>query len=478
MPIDPTISLNAQGVQPQGFLSGNPVSTIAGFAQVQNALNQNRLFQQTFAARQQAGSILAAAPDLETGLQQLYQNPLTAPFAGEVANSIRAGQQTLTQIQGEQQHQAQSGMEAVFKALPGLYSNPTNQQWQSSMNAALAPLSPVARQRAMDGIESIRMGLMDNLPADPQAAQATMRQRIGAFMLGGGVTPEVIRAATGTLAPQVATMTGPAGQSITAVVGGPAVPGAAMGTGAGASPNSANSPLAGSAPGVLSTGPTATQAKYLTDRGTDMAQYQQHLDANVQTGGLIQQTLQQARDAMSQFKPGGGAEVYEKLGAIAQAFGAAPALVDKISNGNLAASQEFQKLMTNTTMGQIREQLSGLGGSRLSQMEFATFNKNNPNIDTDPRAIEKIFNFWTSLYQRDRAEQAGLNNYLGNGGDISKWPATWQATAQHLGYINPTVDASGKPTEKVTSPALTQSAQPAPANALTGRPPLSQFNRP
>jgi hypothetical protein len=127
------------------------------------------------------------------------------------------------------------------------------------------------------------------------------------------------------------------------------------------------------------------------------------------------------------------------VGQIAQALGAGPDLVNKISNGNLGASQEFNKLMVNTTMGQIRTQLEGMHGSRLSQQEFKTFQENNPNIDTDPGAIDKIFNFWTKLYTQNHAEQTELNRYLSTGGDLSQWPARWQDVAQQRGYITPEI---------------------------------------
>ena len=188
-------------------------------------------------------------------------------------------------------------------------------------------------------------------------------------------------------------------------------------------------------PGI--TGPSVINKQYLTQRGGDMADYQKNLDSNTKTGGLIMQTLQEGQDALAKFKPGGGASTYAEVGKIAQALGAPQDLVDRISNGDLGASQEFQKLMVNTTMGQIREQLQGVGASRLSQMEFAAFNQNNPNIDTDPRAVQKIFNFWTKLYNRDHAEQQELNKYVSGGGDISQWPSKWQDIAQERGYINP-----------------------------------------
>lgn len=456
MPLDPAISLAAgQGLpQQQPILGGNPIGSALTMMQIQNAANQNRLFQQTFAARQQMGEIMASAPNTEAGLQQILQSP-AAPFAGEFLNSIRAAQQAMVGMQGEQQKQAQSGLEAVMHMLPSVYANPTNGQWQTSMNVATQGLSPYAMQASKGAIESIRQGLMENLPADQNAAAGVVRQRIGALLYSSNMTPDQMYALGGVIRPQVVQTTGAQGQPISQVVGGSPFPqgqGGGMGAvqgGQGAMQGGGAPALnagVGAAPGsVLGIGPTATQGKYLTDRGTDMAQYQKALDTNVSMGATIQQTIAEARNAMANFIPGGGAETYAKIAQVAQAFGADPKIVDKISNGDLSASQEFNKLMVNTVMGQIREQLSGIGGSRLSQMEFQTFSKNNPNIETDPRAIGKIFDFWTRLYQRDVDEQRSMNQYLGRGGDISQWPATWQHIAAQKGYIVPSVTASGAP---------------------------------
>lgn len=96
---------------------------------------------------------------------------------------------------------------------------------------------------------------------------------------------------------------------------------------------------------------------------------------------------------------------------------------------------EFQKLVVQTTMGQVQQQMPA--GSRLNRDEFNIFNSRNPNLDTDPRAVEKIFNFWTRQYQMLHAEQMWLGDFVKKGGNPSDWPRMWQEEAQRRGYISP-----------------------------------------
>lgn len=86
-PLDTSMYARA-AVQP------NPLGQIAQFAQTQNALNQNRLFQQTFAARQAVGGIMQQAVDPQTGAidynkaaVMLSTNPATAFLAPDILNA-------------------------------------------------------------------------------------------------------------------------------------------------------------------------------------------------------------------------------------------------------------------------------------------------------------------------------------------------------------------------------------------------------
>lgn len=461
MAIDPSISL---GVTAPPQAANNPLQMVGQFANIQNALNQNRLFQQSFAARQRAGEIMATAPDTETGLNDLYRDPLVAPFAPQIINTVREGQQTAANIAKlhqdtlrSQYETAQSGLGAFYKTLGPVMQDPS--QWNSIVEANLSVMPPELRARVAPAFESIRKGLVGDNPT-----RDVFQGRIAGLMMAGGIHKDDIAAQAGTVLPQFVDITTPSGQKQTVLTGGPVAGagslrplgsppmgqagGTVSGTGGVGSPNSTISPLAGSGGNIpyqtLSTGPTITQQKYAEARAADMAKYQQNLDDTVNNGRALMMNIQEARDAMKNFKPGAGATMFMHIGQVAQFFGASPDLIHRIIGGDLGAMQEFQKLMVNTTTGQMKQQI-GVNGTRYSQMELQTFMQNNPHLDTDPDAINKIFNFWTKIHSFNSLEQSRMNQYLDKGGDISKWPAVWNATAQKEGMLKLSTDAFGKP---------------------------------
>ena len=128
---------------PQGLGSGGLLPTLGQFATIQNSLNQNRLFQQTFAAKQRAGQIIAGAPDLETGIKALYADPNVSPFAPEIVSNIRQGMLAQTQQAGALQQQGTDALTGFLKAAPGAIANP--QAFDAMANAYLASVNPQVR---------------------------------------------------------------------------------------------------------------------------------------------------------------------------------------------------------------------------------------------------------------------------------------------------------------------------------------------
>lgn len=223
--LDPNIPLAAHA--PAG---ANPLGMVGQFAQIQNQLNTARLFRQTFAARQMAGQILAGADpnDPEAGIRALMSNPQTAPFAGEIINNIRGAQATLLSMQGEQQKQAQSGLEGFMKMLPGVMADPS--QFNALAQANMATLSPTAQARVAPAIDSLRQALTGGLPTEPGAARAVFNNRLNGLLVAGGVSPDSIRAITGT--PTTINLGGRvvAGVQAPAIAGGAFIPASSLAT--------------------------------------------------------------------------------------------------------------------------------------------------------------------------------------------------------------------------------------------------------
>lgn len=508
MALDPSLSLQApeaSGPAPSNAL--DPLSTISNYAKIQGQLNTNRLFAQTFAARQKMGEILSSAPDTETGWQQIMRDPTVAPFAGEALNSWREAQLAQTRQQGEVQTQALSGLDAFRKALPAMAVDPSESTWRATVDPLLSTLSPAARERVAPAMDSVKTGLLaglDKLP-DAPSRQAMFKSRLagmavaspdvwgmmfgkpGTQDLGGTIQPTLQNQITGAMAPAGASLAkglpptvvhgmGPEGEDTTTVWGG----GNGLGGGGPAGGNGGvaralhadnTAPANALAPpsvapgyhfsGPALVGPTQTSGQYNTKRADDIVDYEKSLDDRVGNGATLRRNIGETIEAAKTAQMGGGAEAYTKLGSALQAIGVKNGTVDKWANGSLASSQVIDKVALQNSMSQLKQQLTGVGGSRLNAQEFVAYLNKNPNLTTDPRAAVQVFNLWQQFYDRDKQEQSAFDKFKqgkptgdaaldhqaydtndlqaeanGSGGkpDIKRWPALWNQSDYMRGF--------------------------------------------
>jgi hypothetical protein len=456
MPLDPSISLGATGAVSAPPI--NPLDMVGKFATIQNQINQNQLFQQTFAARKAAGQILATSPDMESAISELQKNPLTGPFAADTIASLRASQLALTQVQGEQQKQAKEGLDGVLKGVgPSLLTDPS--QFSPTVDAFMKTLSPSAEARVRPAIESLKQAWTSNLPSDPAQAKSMFTQRVMGTLTSSGYTPEMLSniigkpmtqdtgggVAYGTQAPAqlgggFTPANGLAKTLAPTTVTGPSGPGGATTTKiiGGGNPLAMQVPGAGS-DGTVLAGPTQAQAEYNTGRTKDIIDHEKNLDDNVKNGAQLRKNVSEVVDAMKSATTGGGAETYTKLGSLLQAIGVKNETVDKWANGSLAKSQVIDKVALQNSMSQLKQQLTGVGGSRLNAQEFVAYLNKNPNLTTDPRAALEVFNLWQKFYDRDKVEQQMLDKFKAGkptgdkgidsaspGQELTRWPALFQ----------------------------------------------------
>ena len=175
----------------------NPLGTLSVLSEIQNRFNQNRLFQQQFAAKQRLGEIIATSPDPESGWNAALRDPLVAPFAGEAYAQYRAGQLTLQQLANTRQEGYDSGIKIALGGLAAGMSDPT--QLLPNINARLALLPPENRAAVAPAIKAVTDSLLHGLPTDPSAARETFNQRLAGLGIGSGVmNPSGIAAILGT----------------------------------------------------------------------------------------------------------------------------------------------------------------------------------------------------------------------------------------------------------------------------------------
>lgn len=187
---------------------------------------------------------------------------------------------------------------------------------------------------------------------------------------------------------------------------------------------------------------TDPQLAQKTQEYKDMAEYGKTLDGHVSESQALLQRVAESREALGKFKAGGGAENRTKLASMAQAVGLPKEVVDKIGGGDLASAQVFQKFAAQEALGTMQQALAsdsgkGAQGNRISMDLFI---KNNPNITTDPNAIEKVFNFITKQAQQTKAQQDAYHTYKANpNNDPSNFPAYWSGEQIKRGYVNPQI---------------------------------------
>ncbi len=152
--------------------------------------------------------------------------------------------------------------------------------------------------------------------------------------------------------------------------------------------------------------------------------YETKLNNRVQIGTDAQSVIRETEQAVNSIRSGAGASTRASIAKTLQALGAPQGLVDSVSGGDLGATQEAEKMLFQQTLMGLRQSMQG-DAAHVS--EFNEANAVFPNIDTDPRAKQKIMNFISNKADRDYAEQQSLSTSKKNG---TFNPATWQADYQ------------------------------------------------
>ena len=135
--------------------------------------------------------------------------------------------------------------------------------------------------------------------------------------------------------------------------------------------------------------------------------YQKDLTSRVAAGTQIDMRLNEAEDLMKSFKPGAGARTYVDLAQKLQAIGAPRDLVDKVAKGDLSAAQS----MNNFIAQSITAGIGQMQGNPTANM-MNDYLKNNPDIASDPRALQRFFNFAHKQNEMAYEEQNYLTNKI------------------------------------------------------------------
>lgn len=301
------------------------------------------------------------------------------------------------------------------------------------------------------------------------AEGAEFQQPRAAFAPMGGTGPAGFRATGTALGGAPAATGGVGGLPVRA-------PGAAAGTGApaggagGGGGQGSGTPTgspAGTAAvgssGARGTGLGPTAAEAATGEGKNVADMEKGINEAVGTSLTLLPRLEEELGTLKKFTSGGGMESRTELAKMARAIGAPKEVADGIAGGSLASAQEFNMLIAQQAIEQLKQSLGGQG--RITNLEVDTFFKKYPNLSTDPDAIEHIYNFLKSTSEKYYKQQQGLQEYKGllssgklPGKTIGDFPAWYSKQAVGKGELN------FKPTQGVpagsTPPAATTNRKP------------------
>ena len=161
-------------------------------------------------------------------------------------------------------------------------------------------------------------------------------------------------------------------------------------------------------------------------------EYNKGLQNRAQAATDWMQRSSEMKPLLEQFKAGAGAATYAALGQKLQALGAPDELVNKVANGDLSATQTFQKFMAGSIMSAARQASEG---SPFAS-EIKNFEANNPGINSDPKTLKRFIDFYdrlagVSLKELETQAQAKEKGIYNPG----TWQADWQKMARQQGLM-------------------------------------------
>ncbi|QBP10427.1 hypothetical protein [Cupriavidus metallidurans] len=154
------------------------------------------------------------------------------------------------------------------------------------------------------------------------------------------------------------------------------------------------------------------------------AEYESDMNGRARAAANSSHYLNEAQDLLQGIKTGGGTEKWRELAERAQAIGVPREMVDKIAGGNLGDVQALGKVLMQ---GAIQQMQSGFNGTG-AVANVDAFLKNNPNLNTDPRGIEKMIGFISGMNGAVGKEQQAYRDFINKGGNPADFPAKWNAS--------------------------------------------------
>lgn len=394
---------------------------------------------------------------------------LRAKYLPIIAQALLQRQMQAVTIQQNQAKMTKDWDATLVGGLTGLMSSPTGVNPQSIREMA------IARVRQGQVPEAFAAQWLNNVPKDPTSLGEWARGRAISVMgddarLGAASAKIEMRSPTegtvpfnanpnapqpvgpmpggtpSTLKPADAlptTVSTPAGLRSTfptlgksAIAGTPeaqALTQEALGGTPGTAPG-----LPPGAPGRPGGAPSTSAAEDPARREADKTyadeygKYKSELDNKVSALADLNSRIAESRSLVKDFRPGASGEMRTRIASwvsdLAQTMGLSQAQVDsitaKVAQGDVSSAQAFQKLAVQGAMEALKAAMGP--GQRMAVAEFQQFSTvGNPNLNTDPRAMEKIQNFLAEQYRKSLMEQDYLTKEYARGAPLNEIRNSW-----------------------------------------------------
>lgn len=486
MPVDPSLSLTA-GTSGAN-VTVNPLKMMLDMAQLQQMGNQAKLFRQEYDARSALGPILQRTITTDPSSQdygqlniekftaEAAQDPRVAWKAQEIVKGALENRQTQIDNVGKQLTQSRDRLNLINQNL-GSLSNLGDTVTRDNV-------IDVAGKLVSDGtIDARKMALMlkDMPNGGPALAQWVQQRQLAAteaakqldlkygkwesYDVGNRHLIKQFDQLAGTVTTRAMLPKTLSPSEAATPVEGTDEEGTPFSISKGefaerqklAPPGTYTGAQATPLPKGLSPSESATQLGL----GKNAEEYEKGVNEEVTISRNLLNRIEEIREGLKNARTGGGSELRVALAKFAQYGGLPTAWVDKMAGGDLGASEELKKLFVQTSVEVLKQSLAGAAGSRITNMEFEQFQKNNPNLETDPRAIEKINNFLTRISKMAMDQQQEMVKFRtskakgGEGKELKDWPAEWAKRAEARGYGVPKiVEGEAKSIESKPKPSL------------------------
>lgn len=373
---NPTLAMQ---VRPVGPLQTNPFEVVTNFANAQKSMVEAQMARASLAARAKAGQIIASSPDLDSAIGAMQKDPLVSGYLPDVMSTLQGISGAITTQKGAQQEQAKSGLDLLFKVIGASGGDPST--LKSNANAALETLSPSAKASVGKSFNAIVKGLVSGLD-DPnvpdEQKQQILAKRIAGIGIAGGLSTDVIRAQHGSVAPSVSLQpVGEGGAQVPVMAGSKdltSAPGAEI-------VGQPQAPVQGQTTQQLATqqgvgGAAGDVAKEMSDTAAV-------LPTEIRRISVL-------RNALASVTTGGGATNRTQLGETMQALrnigftGITEEMIDKVANGDLAASQQVTAQISQMAIAGLRDAQRGLGKGTAQELNTTM---DQTDLDKDPKML-------------------------------------------------------------------------------------------